>query len=267
MRFTTIILSAVLLISFLGCDTVDNGGDPATGKLESRVNFKIYESFQDNKSGDAPQIYISLNSEKIYPCMNYSYSVNAVESGGSIEMYLSGIIKPNICLTALGPATYRQQLNFNEGLHELNFYAAGFSDRYVVFVSDSSIVVSGNSTDNTKPVYTLYWRHPKHSFVYTCGTLTEDSSLAYDFLDTLKSHLNIKEFKFPNVGEIPYPKSSGGYYYNMPAKYFTYSDESEFSKAGELLTKFTRQVLKDKGGAGITLSNWLNVNYYSWMLN
>ncbi len=266
MKFATIILSAAIILIFFGCDTVDNGGDPSLGKLESRTNFKVYESYRNNKSGEPPQIYLSLISEKIYPCMNYSYSVNVSESGSAINMLLSGIVEPNICLTALGPATYTKQLNLSKGLHNLTFYSAGYEDKYVIFVSDSSIVVSGNSSENTKPVYTIFWRYPEHSFVYLCGTLVEDSSLAYDFLDTLKTNLNLKEFKFPNTGEIPYPRSSSGHYYDIPAKYFTYSDEAQFTRAGELLADFTRNVIKDKSGIGISLTNWLNVNYYSWML-
>ena len=266
MKLITIILSAAIIFIFFGCDTVDNGGGPSYGKFESRTNFRIFESYINGQSGEPPQIYIWLSSEKIYPCMNYAYSVNVRASSSAVDMFLNGIIEPNICLTALGPATYTTRLGFTSGLHNLTFYSAVFEDKYVVLVTDSSIVISGNPTENTKPISTLYWRYPKNSFVYLCGTLTEDSSLAYDFLDTLKTHLNIKEFKFPDTGGIPYPRSSSGYYYNMPAKYFTYSDESQFTKAGELLTDFTNKVLKDKSGAGISLTNWLNVNYYSWML-
>jgi hypothetical protein len=141
-------------------------------------------------------------------------------------------------------------------------------DRYEVFVKKSSIEVTGFVslfTKFTEPEFEVFWRYPQNSFVYLCGTKTETSWIGDDFLSVLLSEVNLEEFKFPDYGEICYPRSSQGHYYDMPARYFIYKSEEDFDKAGEILKSYNESVISSYSGVGISLTNWKNKYFYSWL--
>ena len=71
---------------------------------------------------------------------------------------------------------------------------------------------------------------------------------------------------FPEYGQIPYPASSDGHYYEMPAKYFIYENERDFETAGEILRVYSNNIVSQYEGVGIKLINWKNKIYRSWLL-
>jgi len=86
-----------------------------------------------------------------------------------------------------------------------------------------------------------------------------------DFLDSLLSNLSLIEITFPDSGQIPFPRSSSGHYYDAPGRYFIYTSDDDFTAAGELLESFTKNVIAEHQGIGLTLVNWKNVSYHSWL--
>ncbi|MCH8820182.1 MAG: hypothetical protein IIB03_07675, partial [Acidobacteria bacterium] len=59
------------------------------------------------------------------------------------------------------------------------------------------------------------------------------TTICEGFIDTLKSVINITEFNFSDIAEIPYPSSSQGHYYDANARYFYYESEEEFDKQAQ----------------------------------
>ena len=58
-----------------------------------------------------------------------------------------------------------------------------------------------------------------------------------------------------------------GHHYDMPAKYFFYEKDEDFDKAGEILKSYTQNVIAQYSGVGISLINWKNKKYLSWLFD
>lgn len=257
-KFALIIYS----FSLINCSPFENNLFP----LEGRIFFKISEDYKQYNRENNPEIFLFLETEKIYGCCNYGISTDCDIDGRKIEVDILGINQPEVCLTAIGPAIARIHLPLSNKLYSLKISGDDFTNNYAVIVTDSSISVTGDSTVNTKPEIELFWRYPPNSFVYLYGSTFEDSSLANVFLDTLMQVIDIAEFYFPQYGEIPYPKSSQGHYWDMPARYFYYNSEDDFNKIEDILRDFKSIYIQDKQGISITIRNWRNRKFQSWLL-
>lgn len=263
-KILSLFLFATSLFVFLSCGIFDS---EELKPIEGNIIFSVQEGYRDHSSISEPSIMLSMVTEKIYPCCNWSIISEITVQSYKISIDFFGIYVPEICLTALGPAQSTSFLDISEGEYSLYFSYGGVTDRYVLTVTDSSIKISGNVSQFTKPKFKLFWRYPPNSFVYLCGTTTETLWICEDFLDTLLSEINLGEFQFPDSGEIPYPRSSDGHYYDMPAKYFFYIKDEDFDKAGEILKSYTQNVIAQYSGIGISLISWKNKKYLSWLFD
>ncbi|HPC35388.1 MAG TPA: hypothetical protein P5067_02060 [Candidatus Marinimicrobia bacterium] len=252
----------ICLSSLINCSPSENNLLP----LEGRIFFKISEDYKQYNRESNPEIFLFMETEKIYGCCNYGIYTDCDIVGKKIVVNILGIDQPGVCLTAIGPAIARIHLPLSNKSYSLKISGDDFTDNYTVVVTDSSISVTGDSTVNTKPEIELFWRYPPNSFVYLYGSTFEDSSLANVFLDTLMQVIDIAEFYFPQNGEIPYPKSSMGHHWDMPARYFYYNSENDFDLIEEVLRVFKNNYIKDKVGIGITIKNWRNKQINSWLL-
>lgn len=254
------------LIIFGSCEYLSSDPDYKMLPIDGKLKFNISESYADYNKAGLPVIYFNLKTEKIYGCLNYEIITDITTSNRNVDVNILGIREPNICLTALGPAASSTPIELPDGTYNLNIHSADFSNTYNISVNDKSINIDGTSFTETEPAHRINWRYPKNSFAYLCGTLTQDSSIYNDFLDTLKSKIDLQEFTFPDSGNIPYPTRSAGHYNDMPARYFYYKNEIDFNKIGDILKSYKEKYLKDKTGYGIQVINWLNKYFYSWLL-
>ncbi|OYD17638.1 hypothetical protein CH333_00025 [candidate division WOR-3 bacterium JGI_Cruoil_03_44_89] len=259
-------LLALSLFGFLSCD-IFNFSKKELKPIEGDITFSVKEGYREHDSISEPGIMLSMVTEKIYPCCNWSIISEVSVKGNKISIEILGIYVPEICLTALGPATSTSFLDISNGEYLLYFSYGNMTDGYVLTVTDSFIKVTEEVTRFTKPEFKLFWRYPQNSFAYLCGTTTETSWICEKFLDTLLSEIDLEEFQFPDSGEIPYPRSSDGHYYDMPAKYFFYEKDEDFDKAGAILKSYTQNVITQYSGVGISLINWKNKKYLSWLFD
>lgn len=260
--FGTIFLF-LLSISFLQCDLTESGkGDlrPLEGNLfvSVREGFPAYDT--------PPEIYLTLRTEKIYPCSNWSVRFKQRNVENLYYFTIEGIYSPDICLTALGPATASQKFSLQEGDYILNFIYQGITDQYRLQITRDRIRLQPSLTQFTASGDSLIWRYPPRSFAYVCGTTQETQWIYQDFLDTLLQVVPLQEFQFPDSGKVPYPVAPQGYYVNLPARYFYYQKESDYERAGEVLRDYSQRIIKNYSGVGIYLMNWRNKYFYSWQL-
>lgn len=259
------VLFAALLFGLVSCGIFDSS-DTELRPLEGDILFGVQEGHEAGLTGE-PDIMLLMRTEKIYGCCNWSIKHRISRMGNRITIDIVGILVPEICLTAEGPARAEGFLALSRGVYSLYFIYKNNRDKYTLEMSDSSIHITENASQFTKPQFELFWRYPPKSFVYLCGTTTEASWMCEDFLDTLLSEVDLCEFQFLDSGVIPYPCSSEGHYYDMPAKYFIYQDDDDFDKAGEILRVYTEQHIIQNSGIGISLINWTNKKYLSWLFN
>ena len=233
--------------------------------IDGRVFFSVSEGFQNDYSEGTPRILLTMRTEKIYGCCNNRIVSEITRSGGYITVHLKGILFPEIGLTALGPAGSRDFLDLPEGVYSLNFLQWSSPDKYALTVRKDAIEIVPGLTTYTVPDYSVFWRYPRNSFVFLCGTMVETAWMAEDFLSRLQKIIRLEEFHFPDYGELPYPRSSEGYYNNMPARYFLYQTEDDFDKAGEVLRSYAQSIMANYEGVGISLTDWKGRFFYSWL--
>lgn len=266
MKYSLKILFVIITaITFSSCDILDSDGS-SISPLDSKINFKVIESYDNYETVSSPEIFVELISEKIYGCSNYGIVTNYKIGDKTIDINILGIDKPGVCLTALGPATGRIKLGELSGIYEIKIRGDGFADNYNLLISDSLIILDGKETPNTNPLIHFLYRYPKNSFAYLCGTTLSDTSICEGFIDTLGSVINITEFNFSDIAEIPYPSSSQGHYYDANAKYFYYESEEEFDKIKEVMKSYKQTYFPNDNGVGLTIINWMNKKIHSWLL-
>lgn len=265
-KLSRFFLLPFLLLFLKSCDILDDGDYGTITPLDSKIIFKVIESYDGYETVSAPEIFIEMQTEKIYRCCNYGISTHSRFEDRKVIVDIGGIFKPGVCLTALGPATARIKIGYISGVYEIEFRNENFTDKYNLLVSDSLIILDGHGTPNTNPSTFFMYRYPKKSVAYLCGTLLSDSSLCSKFIDTLHSVISITEFHFSDIAEIPYPKSSQGHYYDADARFFYYQNESDFEKSREVMKSFKQSYFPDNYGTGLSVISWMNKKIYSWML-
>ena len=263
-KMLALFLFATSLLLSPGCDIFDSS-EGTLRPIEGNVVFSIQERYKDHALIAEPSIMLSMVTEKIYPCCNWSILSEMAVRNNEIFIDFLGIYVPEGCLTALGPAISSSFLEISTGEYSIYFSYRNITDKYFLFVTDSSIKITEDTSQFTKPKFELFWRYPPKSFAYLCGTTTETFWICEDLLDTLLSKINLEEFQFPDSGEIPYPCSSAGHYHDMPAKYFFYEKDEDFDKAGKILKSYTQNVIMQYSGVGISLISWKNKRYLSWL--
>ncbi|GBD91811.1 hypothetical protein BMS3Abin04_02543 [bacterium BMS3Abin04] len=259
-----ILIISIFLLS--SCEVLENN-NYTINPLDSKIDFRIIESYPNYEKPSQPQIYLQLKTEKKYPCMNYEIITNYQIKNRIITLEIPGIEEPNICLTAFGPAAGSIKLGNLSGIYELKINNNNnFSDSYNLLINDSLIILDGKETADTKPLINFYWRHPKNSFAYTCNIFQADSSLCKKFIDTLKTVINITEFKFPDYAVVPYAALGPGNSYDINARYFYYESENEFDKIEEVMKVFKQNYFPNDEGVSLTVINWLNKKIESRLL-
>jgi hypothetical protein len=264
MKLLFLLFCAAAVVIFLRCDIFDSAD---IRPIEGNIIFSIKEGYETYTSISEPRVMLSMATEKIYHCCNWSIISEITVMSNIILIDLLGIYVPELCLRAFGPATSTSFLPIPNGEYSLRFMYMNHIDRYMLTVTDSFVRITEEVSSFTEPEFTLFWRYPPNSFAYLCGTTTETSWICEDFLHTLIQEIDLEEFQFPDSGEIPYPLSSDGHYYDMPAKYFLYETDEDFEKAGDILQSYTETIIADYSGVGISLINWKNKEYYSWLFD
>lgn len=233
--------------------------------IDGRIFFKVYEGHELYYREGRPRIILEMRTEKIYGCCNNRIVADTNRSGSYISVNLKGILFAEICLTSQGPAGSLDFLDLPEGIYSLNFLEWSSPDRYTLSVKKDAIEVTPGGSYFTAPDCTVFWRYPENSFAYYCGTMTDTAWVCDDFLAHLLGEIELEEFRFPSYGEIPYARSSQGHYYDAAARFFRYQNEDDFNRAGEILAAYSREFISELEGTGLSLRNWKNRCFSSWL--
>lgn len=138
-----------------------------TPTFEGDINFRIHEIF--TKEFDGPHLYLSVLTEKIFPCSNYGFEHSVSTNYNTIKVILDEITEPNIiCLTAPGPASFSKDLNLNEGTYTLEFHSKDKIDKYAVIVSKVSVLIESIEASFTKTEQTKIDRLPENLLWADC---------------------------------------------------------------------------------------------------
>lgn len=257
-----VLLACIILLSCTdGLRSVgDNPDGPPSQPIGGGIRFSVSERPPYQNYGAFPRIFLDMRTVCEYGCCNYEIICEIAVEYDEIVVQLAGIFVPDICATAIGPATGSEILNIKQGHYTLVFAYAGLRDTYDLDVTQDAIIVSPIEADFTEPNFGLFWRPVPNSFAYSCGGPDSTAWICDDFLDTLLVNLDLTELSFPDSGEIPLPRSSTGHY-------FIYGADDDFAMAGSLLEFYSKAVICQYRGTSITLVNWKGERYLSWLLD
>ncbi len=184
----------------------------------------------------------------------------------SVDVWLGAIVKPEVCLTAIGPPSSQVALSAPEGSYVLAIRSDLGIDSYELTITPDSIRLTAAQSSFTVPREAVFYRYPVNSFAYYCGSLVTDSYLCQDLGDRLTSQLPLEQISFPPEGTWPYEAISQGHYYDMPAVFFRYPDAATWEQARAVFEQFVNGTLGNRCGASVWLINWRSDWLRSWMM-
>lgn len=258
----------VLLFLAAGIFILAGCGPKNIQPLEGRILFCVKEAYIGAAEGVEPTLYLFMETEKIYPCMNYSIEADIELQGTALNVDIRGVYQPEICLTALGPAVKGEFLKMEDGVYSLKFRNGPvFQSSYEVSIADDAVIVTEFSGQTfTLPKFNVWWRYPRNSFAVICGTTTETAWVFEDFLGRLQAGVDLVAHEFPPHGEIGYPRAPQGHQINHPSRCFIHEGDADFAAAGEILREYVRDVIGGMTGVSIWLLNWKNESFRSWTM-
>ncbi len=102
MKQTILSIFLSTLLFFSNCKDLGEEIPP----LESSIVITPWE----NLSPSQRTFTLNCATDEIYGCLNFRIINRFAVGSGTIEIWLDGIYKPEVCLTALGPATANIEL-------------------------------------------------------------------------------------------------------------------------------------------------------------
>lgn len=230
--------------------------------IDNEINFYPFELHDSPNS--IPNLKLKIFTSEIFPCYNYGISTSEFLKNDELIIRLDNIQDPGVCLTALGPA--RTLINLPESITKLTFINGQKIDRYQVYITREKITITPINYEFSNSEYEYTFRFPENTFVYVCGTNVQNEYIFSDFKNIILSNDNITEFNFNGDGRIPYPESSDGHWVDNESVFFKYETESDFNELKDLLKNFTQNNIQPNDGVTISLMNWKNESYRSWMM-
>ncbi|HRL70125.1 MAG: hypothetical protein KA463_03720 [Flavobacterium sp.] len=264
---------ALLILSTIvfGCITDDGLTDKTEyskfiigNSIATGINFMPEEIYSTNEV-QKPLLKLKLITSVNFPCINYGLSISEFSNGSELIIRFDAIVKPEVCLTAIGPAI--SYIDLPESTKKITFINGKVIDKYAIEINQEKISITLIENNFTSSLFNKTFRIPENSFAYVCGTNTNNTNSYDDFLTILKQNPAFTEFKFEGEGRIPYPKSSAGNWVNHPSKFFIYSDFKEFKTLADILHDYSLKNIEKNAGVTIAIQSWNNIKYYSWINN
>jgi hypothetical protein len=258
--------SIILLIALLqGCNVFDTSNKiyPEAGIADDGLIINFQE-FHEDRDGSDPEPYLTMRTKRILECSNYFIVHDIFKTEELIDIRLLGVDIGSICATSLGPATSIIPFDGVEGTMELVISDGDYRDRFEVNVTREKADITPIDATFAVPDYARYYRKPENSFHFNCRPRDTMTHLCQDFHDVMVNELEIVEFEFPDDGLNPYTRGYSGAPMYQVSRFYTYTNEDEFHKAGELLESFTHENIGDAQGNSLSLYNWRSTAYLSW---
>ncbi len=267
-----ILLSTFIVISISGCSSKDEDTFISSDyseyitehAIEADINFMPEEIYSTTEIQE-PSLKLKLITSDIYPCINYEIGTTEFIHGNELIVRFDQISEPEICFTALGPAT--SYIELPQNTDKVTFINGTIIDKYAIEINQQKISVTLIENNFTSSLFDKTFRIPENSFAYICGTHTTNTDIYTDFSAILEQNLDFMEFEFEGEGRIPYPLSSDGNWVNHPSKFYNYTNVTEFTNLANVLNDFSSENVEENSGVTISIYSWNNIKFFSWIEN
>lgn len=273
MRKIFVITAVCSLIIFSGCGknkSVDNDPieNPNLPIAENRIEISLFEELGD----PVRNFRLGAATEEIYSCCNFVLLHEREQSGDDIKIDFNGIYVPDICLTALGPASC--QIDFgaiNNGTYALRFKNEKYSTGQLV-VSDESFKIQFSDTTQVVFRNKELLRVPENTLWGWVKYYHEDSIVtANEFIDSLKSlgavsrNYSVGNYNYYIIdenGHVRHPGDHGSHY--IYEYIFEYSGDT--TAVHNLLRDFGKRYNNEQSKILISAFNDRGHSFRSWVL-
>lgn len=150
--------------------------DDDTGLKLSPIDSKIIVELRETLSPASRSLGFFCRTEKIYPCANFPLTAEQ-RFGDRIEITFTTVAKPEICLTALGPAT--TVIDFDtpqKGSYGIDLNNDRLMNSGTLTVSDTSLTLLFHNAHGIEIARTTTMRVPPHTYWGYIGYHTASSS-------------------------------------------------------------------------------------------
>ncbi len=235
--------------------------------IEAFVNPQ-YDTRYSTNSGEGLAIFLILKTDAVYECANYKIVANTIKSADRIVVDIKGIQREQICLEAMGQATFSEKLGDLKGELDLILRYEGEEDRYKLAVSDESINITSLNSNFTHIVHPLsFLRIPKDVIWAECGHYdkigceenSQYTSVCQKFFKELEE-----------LGAEPFEPKNGTYAFagfdRQNLRHFKYSGDA--SKLESLIKKYSiytdRNIENKEKCTLLSINTWRGDWFYSW---
>lgn len=119
---------------FSSCSTQSADAD---GKVGSDIKVILQEEISEEGS----KLVIRSETFEIFSCYNFSIVTQQQFRNNEITITYSGILKPELCLTALGPAQSLELFGLKNGIYKIVFVNDGVKNEGELTVDDEKYVL------------------------------------------------------------------------------------------------------------------------------
>lgn len=130
--FYLIIVTAVM---FSSCSTKSADAD---GEVGSDIKVILQEEISE----EGAKLVIRSETFEIFSCYNFSIVTQQHIRNNEIIITYSGILKPDLCLTALGPAKSLEFFGLKNGIYNIIFVNDGVRNEGELIVDDEKYVLN-----------------------------------------------------------------------------------------------------------------------------
>lgn len=219
-------LTSILILYSCSKDNEISNSD----RINSDIKVVMIEGLSDSKN------VLNINSETIeqQPCINHSLIAKHEINGNNIQIRYSGIYRPDICLTAIGPARTGYSFDLSNGNYNIEFINDNISNSALLSVDNEKYIIKMLSASNIIVERDTLYKIPIRTYWGTIGYHQESSEVLVDsFFDSLKQvNANFRTYKDGDYGYFTIsdsniqPPTFHGYYF-MEAIIFEFDGNEE----------------------------------------
>jgi len=235
--------------------------------IEAFVNPQYNTGYSTN-SGEGLAIFLILKTDAVYGCANYKIAANTTKSADRIVVDIKGIQREQVCLDAMGQATFSEKLGDLKGELNLILRYEGEEDRYKLAVSDEAINITSLNSSFTRIDHPLsllrilknvIWAECGHYDRIGCEENNQYTSVCQRFFKELEE-----------LGAEPFKPKNGTYAFagfdRQNLRHFKYSGDA--SKLESLVKKYSfhtdRSIENKEKCTLLSINTWRGDWFYSW---
>lgn len=260
-RWTTL---SIFLLLFQGCSALTDSSTSwdKTDFSKEGISLTI-EEHHDPSIGSDPRPALVVKTNERYECANYGIEYHHGTSEETFDLQLLGVIPPEICLTAMGPATTRVPLPESTESWELSIWTGSEQDRYNLQIFEDRVEIETLDADFSELEESRYYLKPEHSLHLQCTTKESSLNTCEGFEEWFVEQLSLTSFEFPENGVNPYHPSESSDNTLRIHRFYTHPEDLSFEEIESHLETYIQENDWDEKTSWIRIFNWKNKRAFS----